>query len=155
MAFTGSYARLEVMNSHPKEVRAMKRIVFGLLFLLIASAAFGADDAPFAVPIDKDGVQRVEVLGGGYFFKPNHIVVKINVPVELLVRKEGGIVPHTIVIDAPEAGIKVNESLSTDPAKISFTPTKVGSYPFYCNKKLLFFESHREKGMKGVLEVVE
>ncbi len=38
---------------------------------------------------------------------------------------------------------------------IRFTPTRVGSYPFYCNKKLLFFESHREKGMEGILEVVE
>jgi hypothetical protein len=33
--------------------------------------------------------------------------------------------------------------------------TREGIYPFYCSRKLLFFESHREKGMEGTLEVVE
>jgi hypothetical protein len=31
----------------------------------------------------------------------------------------------------------------------------VGRYPFYCDKKLFFMAGHREKGMEGVLEVVE
>jgi len=132
----------------------MKPIIISLL-LLFASVAVCADDVPFIVPMDKDGVQRTEVLGGDYFFKPSHIVVKVNQPVELLVRKDGWFVPHTFVIDAPEAGIKVSESLSRDPKGIAFTPTKVGKYPFYCDKKPPFLASHREKGMEGVLEVVE
>jgi plastocyanin domain-containing protein len=98
-------------------------------------------------------VQRVEVRGGSYFFSPRHIIVKVNTPVELKVRKEPGIVPHNMVLKAPEAGIDFNVSLDDTPKVIRFTPTKPGSYPFYCDKKLLFFESHREKGMKGVLEV--
>jgi plastocyanin len=102
-----------------------------------------------------DGVQHVEVLGGGYFFTPSHIVVKVNVPVELRVRKESGFVPHDLVLKAPEAGIKIEESLSSEPKSITFTPTKPGKYPFYCGKKLLFLPSHREKGMEGLLEVVE
>ncbi len=105
--------------------------------------------------IDKDGVQRVDIVGGTYFFNPNLIIVKVNVPVELKVRKEGWLVPHNIVIKAPEAGIDFDESLSTEPKVIRFTPTKVGIYPFYCSKKLLFFEGHREKGMEGKLEVTE
>jgi plastocyanin len=132
----------------------MKSIIAGLL-LMFASVAVCADEVPFIVPMDKDGVQRVEVLGGDYFFKPSHIVVKVNQPVELVVRKDGRIVPHSLVIDAPEAGIKVNVSLSHDPQTIAFTPTKTGSYPFYCDKKPWFLASHREKGMEGVLEVVE
>jgi hypothetical protein len=132
----------------------MKTIIVSLLLMLAATTAC-AGDVPFIVPMDKDGVQRVEVLGGDYFFKPRHIVVKINLPVELSVRKDGWFVPHTIVIDAPEAGIRVNESLSRDPRVIAFTPTKVGSYPFYCDKKPPFLASHRDKGMEGILEVVE
>ena len=107
------------------------------------------------VPVDKDGVQRVEILGSDYFFKPSHIVVKVNLPVELNVRKDGYIVPHSIVINAPEAGIKINESLSRDLKAITFTPTKVGTYPMFCDKKPPFLASHREKGMEGILEVVE
>jgi plastocyanin len=120
--------------------------------------AHGAERAKqekvFRAVIDTDGVQRVEVLGGGYYFSPNHIIVRVNTPVELKIRKEPGIVPHNFVIKAQNAGIDVDESMDTEPKLIRFTPTKTGSYPFYCDKKLLFFESHREKGMEGVLEVI-
>jgi plastocyanin len=47
------------------------------------------------------------------------------------------------------------EDLAAEPKAVTFTPTAVGKYPFYCRNKLLFFKSHREKGMEGVLEVVE
>jgi len=79
----------------------------------------------------------------------------VNIPVELKVRKEPGIIPHNIVMKSPEAGMDFKVSLDTDPKIIRFTPTKVGIFPFYCDKKLLFFESHRDKGMEGVIEVVQ
>jgi len=125
------------------------------LFILALTSLAMAETELFRATIDDDGVQRVEIVGGGYFYKPDHIVVKVNVPVELKVRKEGKIVPHDLVIDAPDAGITVKESLSGEPKLILFTPTKVGKYPFYCSKKPPFFKSHRDKGMEGVLEVVE
>jgi hypothetical protein len=28
-----------------------------------------------------------------------------------------------------------------------------GTFPFYCDKKLLFFKSHHERGQEGHLEV--
>jgi len=101
-----------------------------------------------------DGVQRAAILGGSYFFKPDHIVVKVNVPVELTVKREWGIVPHTFVLKIPQSGIDIDESLSTDAKTVTFTPPSVGTYTFYCRNKLLFFKSHEEKGMKGILEVV-
>jgi plastocyanin domain-containing protein len=58
------------------------------------------------------------------------------------------------VIHEPDAGIDINESMGKEP-KVTFTPKKVGKYPFYCDKRFLFFKSHRERGMEGVLEVVE
>ncbi len=135
----------------------MMRLFTALFLLIVCGVSVQAREYKKVVraTISEDGVQRVEVLGGGYFFDPDRIIVKVNVPVELKVRKEPGIVPHNIVIKAPEAGIDFEESLSTEPKIIRFTPTKPGSYPMYCDKKLLFFESHREKGMEGVLEVVE
>lgn len=126
-----------------------------IALLLIQPLSCLAAEAPFIVPIDKDGVQRVDILGSDYYFKPAHIIVKVNLPVELKIRKDGYVIPHNIVIEAPEAGIKVNESLSRDPKSITFTPTKVGKYPMYCDKKPPFLASHREKGMEGMLEVVE
>jgi plastocyanin domain-containing protein len=104
---------------------------------------------------DQDGVQRVRVVAGGYFFKPSHIVVKVNTPVEILASREGGMVPHDLVIDAPDAGIAVKQDLATEPRRIAFTPKRVGKYAIYCSKKPpLGGASHRERGMEGVLEVV-
>jgi len=124
--------------------------VVGILFLTAA-----AQETVTVVPVDKDGVQRVEIVGGSYFFKPNHIVVKVNIPVELTVSKESGLVPHDIAAQSPEAGIVFKESLSTTPKIIKFTPTKAGKYPLYCSKKAPFSKSHRDKGMEGTIEVVQ
>jgi plastocyanin len=104
---------------------------------------------------DADGVQRVEVVGGGYFFDPNYIVVKVNVPVELKVRKEAGFTPHDMVVKAPEAGIDFAESLGKDPKTITFTPKTIGKYEMYCSKKLIFVKSHKDRGMVGTIEVVQ
>lgn len=125
------------------------------LSVVAPAAAFAQDQKEvYVAKVDPDGVQRVRIEGGGYFFKPYHIIVKVNVPVELSASREAGIVPHNLVIKAPEAGISVEEEIAAEIKKIAFTATAVGKYPFYCGKKLLFFASHRERGMEGVLEVV-
>jgi plastocyanin len=122
--------------------------------LAVVTACALAQEPPQVVKPDADGVQRVRLVAGSYFFKPNHIVVKANVPVELTASRESGITPHDLVIRAEEAGINVKEDLGSDPKKIAFTATKPGKYPIYCSKKLPFMAGHREKGMEGILEVV-
>lgn len=109
----------------------------------------------FVTTVDADGIQRAEMVGGDYFYDPNYIVVKVNTPVELKVRKTSGIVPHNLIAKAPEAGINFKIDLKGDPQPIRFTPTKVGKYPIYCDKSLLWFKTHRERGMEGLIEVVE
>ena len=131
-------------------------IVLGLLFI----AAFAAADEKFiekrvVAHLDADGVQRASITGGEYFFDPNVIVVKVNAPVELTLKKEPGITPHDFVLKAPEAGIDVKADLATEPKIVKFTATKPGRYPFECSERLLFFKSHKDKGMHGFLEVVE
>lgn len=122
--------------------------------LAVSTACALAQEPPQAVKPDADGVQRVRLIAGSYFFKPNRIVVKVNVPVELTASRESGITPHDLVIRAEEAGLNVKEDLGSDPKKISFTATRPGKYPIYCSKKLPFMAGHREKGMEGILEVV-
>lgn len=113
------------------------------------------DEAVYQASISADGIQHVKIEGGAYFFKPNRVIVKLNVPVELTVSVSNSLIPHTFVMQSPETGIPVDEELSSTAKHIRFTPTAVGKYPFYCKNKLLFFESHREKGMEGMLDVVE
>lgn len=126
-----------------------------MLVLLAAFAAAGFAEEPYVAKVDEDGYQRVEIEGGDYYFKPSHIFVKANEPVKFVVRKKPGLLPHNIVMSAPEAGFAFEMDLSKEGTVITFIPTKPGRYPFYCDKKFLFFKSHREKGMEGVLEVVE
>ena len=137
----------------------MRTIKFLIVFLIFAGIAYAEDTAGkkkvFTATVDKDGVQKVELVGGDYYFDPNYIIVKKDIPVELIVRKMSGMIPHNIVVESPEAGINIREAMSTDPKVIRFTPTKAGKYPVFCDKKLLFFPSHRKKGMEGTIEVVE
>lgn len=137
----------------------MKYLLNMLFVVLIMAGTALAGDKPaekrFVATIDKDGYQRVEMTAGEYYFDPAVVVVKMNVPVELTVKKTGGITPHNFVIRAPQADMDFEIDLSSEPKKISFMATKAGSYPFECTNRFLFFKSHKERGMHGVLEVVE
>lgn len=114
-----------------------------------------AQSDEYIAKVDSDGIQRVQITAREYSFIPNHIILKVNIPAELSVKKEAGIVPHNITLNAPDAGMNFSESLSADPVIIKFTPAKAGSFNFFCNKKLPFLKSHREKGMEGLIEVRE
>ena len=131
-----------------------------LLLVLVISFTAGrvaaqSGNEPYQATIGSDGVQQVNILAGDYFFRPRHIIVKVNVPVMFVVRVEQGVIPHGLVLKASKANISIDEDLSRESQTFTFTPTAPGKYAFYCPKKLLFFKSHREHGMEGVLEVVE
>ncbi|HEF5788255.1 quinol oxidase [Burkholderia multivorans] len=135
-------------------MKAMAAVWAGLVVLAAGTGfAYADDDAPVRVPIDPDGVQRVTIVGGSYFFRPNHVIVTAQAPVELTVSAEPGIVPHSFRIDAPQAGIDVRTELATTPRTFRFTPTQPGRFAYYCTHRLPLFGSHRTRGMEGVLDV--
>ena len=119
-------------------MRYLKYLPAILLLLFIFSAeTIKAQNKQFIASIDQDGVQRVEVLAGEYFFDPNYIVVKVNVPVEIKIKKEPTIVPHSFVIKAPDAGMDINEPVSLSPRKLARVsiikiPSAIGI--LYCNR---------------------
>lgn len=134
-----------------------------LLLLCSAAGAAGAEGHDHGTWKEKrmvattgaDGIQRLEIVGGEYFYDPNYLIVKVNRPVEMKFKKAPGYVPHNLVVNAPEAGIDIRVDMKGDPQTVKFTPKKVGKYPIYCDKSLLWFKTHREKGMEGLIEVVE
>jgi plastocyanin domain-containing protein len=138
----------------------MKRrrfLVLTAIVLVAASLAWCAEwkEKRLEAVVGQDGVQRVEILAGGYYYDPNVIVVKVNVPVELVVKRTRALFGHNIVLNEPDAGIDFEQALGTKPVSIAFTPTKVGKYTFLCSHKIPFSKSHLERGMFGYLEVVE
>ncbi len=113
-------------------------------------------EPPLIVELSEDGVQRAAITLDSYVFRPNHLVVKAGVPVEFVLTSETFITPHNFVLTEPTAGLQIDESLGAgDSMSVHFTPTQSGVFTFYCDKKLLFFPSHREQGMEGILEVRE
>ena len=129
-------------------------LLFILAFLSIP-LSFGADkeSQPVVVQPSADGVQRLDVTVDSYSFTPSHIIVTVDKPVELTLKSVSKITPHNFTLKYPEAGLDVHQNISPGKeVKVSFTPTKTGSYQFYCDKKSLF-ANHRKKGMEGVLEV--
>ena len=128
--------------------------------MLIAPALVHAADQapqvpPLQVPIDQlDGIQRATVILDSYSFTPRHLVVQAGKPVELLLTSITTITPHNFVLKNEAAGLSIERDVSSGrTVTVQFTVRKPGLYPFYCDKKLLFFPSHQEKGMEGVLEV--
>lgn len=129
-----------------------------LLFFIalhFLSSSVLAQEKIYRAAVDSDGIQRVKITGGSYYYEPDYIIVKVNVPVDLTFKKAPGIAPHNMKINAPEAGIEIDENMGGEPRTVTFTPGKTGKFEIYCDKRFLFFKSHREKGMEGVLEVVE
>jgi len=128
-----------------------KTLLLATLLCLAATAPARADE-PITLAVDADRVQRVAIVLDSYSFTPSHLVVAVGKPVELTLTKEG-FAPHNFVIDDPASGLAIKQDVGGDPVKVSFTPTRTGSFAIYCSKKAPFGKSHRQKGMEGVLEV--
>lgn len=110
--------------------------------------------APVVVPIGTDGIQRATITLDSYSYTPNHVVVQAGKPVELTLTSVTTLTPHNFVLNDPAAGFKVEQDVGAGKTvTVRFTPLQPGLFTFYCDKKLLFFKSHREKGMEGRLEV--
>ncbi|MFQ5465370.1 MAG: cupredoxin domain-containing protein [Thermodesulfobacteriota bacterium] len=136
----------------PRTGRGPKKRPLRAGLLAAALAALCAGGAP-PPPARAAEVQRVEIAGGSHYFRPDRVVVKRGVPVELVIVNEAAITPHNFVLKAPEAGIDIKERLLRKPHSVRFVPERAGEFAFYCDKKLPFFKSHRAKGMEGVLVV--
>lgn len=130
--------------------------VFIALLGLLRAVAAGppAGSGPVVLEPDAQGVQRATIVLDSYSYTPNHLVVQAGKPVELTLESVTTLAPHNFILDDPAAGLKVEADVRAGKrTTVRFTPTQPGIFPFYCDKKLLFFKSHREKGMEGQLEV--
>lgn len=129
----------------------------GVIVLLSAPALAADSSSPlYTVPLDQDGVQRATVQLDSYSYSPNHLIVQVGKPVELTLVSVTLITPHNFILLDSAAGLAVEQDIGAGKTVVvRFTPTRPGLFPFYCDKKLPFFPSHREKGMEGRLEVRE
>ena len=120
-----------------------------LLFLTCAVFVSSA----IAAAADADA-QKFTIHLGDYRFHPDAVEVVAGRPVELTLVNDDKITPHNFTLKEPNAGIDLDAAVSAgESTTLRFTPQTAGSYIFYCNKKLPFMKSHRERGMEGKLVV--
>lgn len=136
----------------------LRLLLFLLLGVMTPLAGYAADESksgpPTIAPRGQDGVQRVTIHLDSYSYSPEHIVVQAGKPVELTLISITTIAPHNFVLQDKAADLSIERDVSAGKTlTVQFTPKQTGVFAFYCDKKLLFFASHREKGMEGKLEV--
>lgn len=88
-------------------------------------------------------IKQINITSDNFSFSPNKIILKKNQPVKISFINLG---THTFTVD--ELGI--NAPLNGFSPIIEFTPTKSGTFKFYCA-----VPGHLEQGMVGTLIVEE
>jgi plastocyanin len=134
------------------------RLIVGIA-VLAGQWAFA--DGLYAQPADSS-LPQVEAPAGqqifirmeSYSYTPSEVVVEASKPITLILSNESFLVPHNFLLDDPGGIRLVDADISSGDTKVvTLTLIEPGIYPFYCDKKLLFFPSHRKQGMEGRLIV--
>jgi len=98
--------------------------------------------------------QTISVKLGDYRYRPDRLEVTAGTPVILQLTNTDRITPHNFTLKHEQAGFNLDiDIVAGKTQKVIFTPVRPGNYTFFCNKKLLFFKSHREHGMEGTLVI--
>lgn len=98
--------------------------------------------------------QEIIIDMENYVFTPSEVTIGVDKPITLILRNQSFLVPHNFLMENPH-GVRVLEAdiSSGESQTHTLTFTEPGIYPFYCDKQLLFFPTHREEGMEGRLIV--
>jgi plastocyanin len=124
-------------------------LVLALTGILFAGFVLFAPGLP-ATP----ATRSIPVKMGDYRFKPDTIRVQTGETVQLELTNTDSLTPHNFTLKAEAAGLNVDTEVSAGKTEVvDITPRAPGSYKFYCNKKLIFMKSHRDRGMEGTLVV--
>lgn len=137
------------MEKDNKSERAARRAGFSAVLACVLLVS-----VPLAARAADAEAQQVTVHLGDYRFQPETIEVVAGRPVELTLINDDKITPHNFTLKEPAAGLDLSANVSAgESTTLRFTPQTAGTYPLYCNKKLPFMKSHRERGMEAKLVV--
>lgn len=126
----------------------MSRLSSGLFFIIAIMLSCLLSAA-------ENGTKIIQVKMGDYRFIPSEIQLEAGQPVVLRLMNTDAITPHNFTLKDNETGLDVDIDVSAaETIDVHLMPLWPGRHTFYCSNKLLFMESHREKGMEGTLVVV-
>ena len=100
----------------------------------------------------RDDLKGIETRMGIYRFTPADVQLAANQPAVLRLIHTDGITPHNFRLNAGGKAGEIDVDVSAgESVEAKLDPIPEGGYTFYCDKKLPFMMSHREKGMEGRL----
>jgi plastocyanin len=103
---------------------------------------------------DQDSTDIIKMEMGGYRFMPHEIRLTANKPAVLRLVNTDKTIPHNFTLKIAGSNIDINIDVSGgESAEVHLPALPAGSYSFYCGSKMVFSESHRDKGMEGTLVV--
>lgn len=146
----------EAFAAHRSAALKIAAAVFGGLWLLHFALVDSLPSfaATLVVEPSADGVQRATIMMESYSYVPDHLVLQVGSPVELILENKSWLVPHNFILQDADAGLRLEADIAGgDRATLRFTPTRSGTGTFFCDKKLLFFKSHRHRGMEGQIDI--
>ena len=103
----------------------MKKTAYILILAIVAVASFAALSAQEAAPSGATA-QPTTVAIDNFTFEPGTLTVKAGQPITWTNRDD---IPHTVISDD---GAFHSKALDTDD-KFTFTPTKPGTYTYFCS----------------------
>ena len=125
-------------------------LVFGISPVGISAQPPNASDLSAVDQFERNLTINME----SYQYTPSEITLEVGKAVTIILHNHSFLVPHNFLLDDPQGVRLIEEDVSSgEERRIQFTPAIPGIYHFYCDKKLLFFPSHREQGMEGQLLV--
>ena len=99
--------------------------------------------------------ETIEIKLGNYRYVPADIQLLAGQPVTLHLVNSDSLTPHNFTLKDPGGELDINVDVAAgESVDVQLAPVRPGNYTFYCKNKLLFMDSHRQKGMQGTLTVV-
>jgi plastocyanin len=144
MEFFSYYTRLVLVVS----------VLAGQWGLPSGHGAQPVDSSPDPEETEEDVDRYIEIHMESHAFTPSEMVVDAGSVVTFILTNQSFLVPHNFLLDDPAGNRLVDADVSSGETQyVTVTLAEPGVYPFYCDKKLLFFPDHRDQGMEGQLIV--
>ena len=127
------------------------RFVVGLVLpLILSDGTRAALSQELLLQSEVSKSREIVIDMESYVFTPSEVMIDVGKPITLILNNQSFLVPHNFLIENPH-GVRVLEAdiSSGESQTHTLTLTEPGIYPFYCDKQLLFFPTHREEGMEG------
>jgi plastocyanin len=126
-------------------------LVWLMIFWTVIPVAAAKESS---LQIEGANPQEMVIDMESYAFTPAELTIERGKPMTLILRNQSFLVPHNFLLENPH-GVRILEAdISSGESQAHvLTLTESGIYPFYCDKQLLFFPTHREEGMEGRLIV--